>query len=526
MSVRSVDSNPVDSKPNAPQSIAASACPSLFHPTAAQDGQLVRLRIPGGLLSSQQCRVLAAVSDRLGSGAIDVTNRANVQIRGLVGALPESLLAQLRAVGLAANLSEVDHLRNIMASPTAGIDLAQLVDTRPLVRQLDEYLSSHANLVGLSPKFSIGLDGGEQASIRLLPNDIQLTAVEVGGDTAVGLGMTPGVYFSLSLAGISLAAKYFLVRPENCVAVVAALAQAYLKQVEPTSEKRSPDRKPRLKQVLAAIDLENYLVHEMGCVSVLHRSIDLCQRGDRYAHLGIHPQRGGLYIGLALPLGRLKSEQLRHLADLAETYGGGSLRLSPWRNLLLPDIAASDLATVQQALERLKLSPLARSSVVWGGLVACSGTTGCASSATDTQADALALVRLLEQTLTLDQPIAIHFSGCSKSCAHHGSSDVTLVGTGVERNGELLAGYDLYVGDRDDDRRGDDREPFGRQLAANLLPDQVLQGLVRLISMYQQQRSQPTQSFCEFVDRCSLVQLRQWMNLSSSSATLLGGGQN
>ena len=520
LSVRSVDS-----KPSAPQSIAASACPSLFYPTAAQDGQLVRLRIPGGLLSHPQCRVLASVSDRLGVGAIDITNRANVQIRGLTGALSESLLAQLQAVGLAANRSEVDHLRNIMASPTAGIDLAQLIDTRPLVRQLDEYLSSHANLVGLSPKFSIGLDGGEQASIRLLPNDIQFTAVEVGGDTTVTFGIAPGVYFSLSLAGISLAAKYFLVKPENCVAVVAALAQAYLKQVEQLLERRSPDRKPRLKQVLAAIDLENYLVGEMGCVSVLHCSMDLCQRGDRYAHLGIHPQRGGSYIGLALPLGRLKSDQLRHLADLAETYGSGSLRLSPWRNLLLPDIADADLATVQQVLEPLELSPLDRSSAVWGGLIACSGTTGCASSATDTQADAQALAQLLAQTLTLDRPIAIHFSGCPKSCAHHGNSDVTLVGTVVERNGKLLAGYDLYVGDRRDDRSGDDREPFGRLLAANLLPDQVLQSLMRLISVYQQ-RSQPTQAFCDFVDRCSLAQLQQWINISSSSATLSSGGQN
>jgi ferredoxin-nitrite reductase len=453
----------------------------------------VRLRIPGGLLSSQQCRVLAAVSDRLGVGAIDITNRANVQIRGLTGALPNPLLVQLQAAGLAASLREVDHLRNIMASPTAGIDLTQLIDTRPVVRQLDEYLSSHADLVQLSPKFSIGLDGGEQASIRQQPNDIQFTAVEVGQDAAV----PAGVYFCLSLAGIDLAkkavsyfhgtARYFLLQPEDCVTVVAALAQAYLEQ------DRSPTRKPRLKQVLAAIDLEGYLVRQIGCVQVL-RDVQMRDR-SRPSHLGIHPQRGGSYIGVALPLGRLQSDQLRHLADLAETYGSGSLRLSPWRNLLLPDLADADLPAVQQALAQFDLS----SHSIWGGLIACSGTIGCASSATDTQADAQALARLLEQTLTLDQPIAIHFSGCPKSCAHHGSSDLTLIGIAIEREGELLAGYDLYVGDR---------------LVATGLPDQLLPGIVRLISIYQQQRSQPSESFREFVDRCP-----------ASSSHLLNGGK-
>jgi ferredoxin-nitrite reductase len=466
------------------------------------------------------------VSDRLGAGAIDITNRANVQIRGLASALPKPLLVQLQTAGLAAP-SEVDHLRNIMASPTAGIDLAQLIDTRPLVRQLDEYLSSHAELVGLSPKFSVGLDGGERVSIRQQPNDIQLTAIELGQDA----GVTPGVYFCLGLAGINFTEKTFLVRPEDCVTVVAAIAQAYLKQVEPRSGNQLPDRKPRLKQVLAAIDLENYLVRETGCVRVLHGAADVLQRGDREAHLGIHPQRNGAYIGIALPLGRLRSNQLRHLANLAEFYGSGSLRLSPWRNLLLPDIAAADLAAVQQALERLELSPLAESSAVWGGLVACSGTTGCASSATDTQADAHALAQLVNQTLRLDRPIAIHFSGCAKSCAHHGSSDVTLVGTVFEQNGESRAGYDLYVGDR-----GGHEQPFGRQLAENLLPDQVLPSLVSLISVYQRLRSHSDQSFREFVDRYSLSQLRQWLepsslalsrfSLPSASVLLLGGGQD
>jgi ferredoxin-nitrite reductase len=470
--------------------------------------------------------VLADTSDSLqeslgqhsGKGHIDITNRANVQIRGVSGPISAAISSQLRDFGLAARLSEVDQFRNVMASPTAGIDLTQLMDTRPLVRELDKYLSSHLDLTGLSPKFSIGLDGGEQVSIRQQLNDVRFTAIRVDGNPE----FVSGIYLYLSLAGANSTAEGFLLKPEDCLPVVAALIRVYLDVVANGallfSQRESPPRKPRLKQVLEVISVESFCDRAQTHLSFplhpySHPLTNPIHRVSAYYHLGIHPQRqsGFSYIGIALPLGRLKTHQLRQLAGLSDTYGSSSLRLTPWRSLLLPDIANAYLPSVQQELARLDLSDMASS--VWGGLITCAGSAGCAASATDTHADAIALAQFLEQNLTLDLPVTIHFSGCSKSCAHHASSDITLEGTATSQDGTAIAGYHLYVGEGE--------HPFGRQLAANLLPTDLPQRIVQMLSVYQLRRKSPYQSFREFVNQYPIAQLQSWFATADASERLL-----
>ena len=459
-------------------------CPGLFYTTATQDGALLRLRTPGGLLNAQQCRELVSLSESLGSDAVDVTNRANIQIRGLdttdLQQQVSRMAAQLMAAQLAAPIIRLDHLRNIMASPTAGIDPAQLLDSRPLVRALDAYISSEPTLAGLSPKFSIGLDGGEQVSIAQQPNDLQFTAVELDHQ----------IYWQLDLSEID-PDFCILIQPETCVAVVAAIAQVYLLTVDPALV-----RKPRLRQLFKAEPdllrdyLRPYLSSSLRSISQPHR--------PEYRHLGIHAQRQPeqSYIGIALPLGRLENQQLRQLANLAETYGSGTLRLTPWRNLLIPDIANAVLPTVQQQLAELGLSD----DSILGGLVACSGLTGCASAATDTQADALAVAAALTELERQHEPLTIHFSGCPKSCAHRISSDMALVGDPEQASPT----YSLYVGEGD---------MFGRLIATNLPPSELPQRLTNLLAAYDRQR-RDEQSFREFVNQQPVAQLQVWLTAS------------
>jgi ferredoxin-nitrite reductase len=198
----------------------------------------------------------------------------------------------------------------------------------------------------------------------------------------------------------------------------------------------------------------------------------------------------------------MTTNQLRQISDLARIYGTGGVRLTPWRSILLPDV--QDPSTLWQQLEDLGFSSI--SNNIWGGLVACSGTSGCAASFTDTQADALALAQYIENNLTLDRPVTIHFSGCSKSCAHHGSSDLTLVGTkaAIAQNNRTIAGYHLYMGDAE--------HPFGRLFLSNLKPTQLPAKIAQLLSIYQLRRANCAQSFREFVNQSSLTLLHQWFN--------------
>src|ERR1041385_5768363 len=132
---------------------------------------------------------------------------------------------------------------------------------------------------------------------------------------------------------------------------------------------------------------------------------------------------------------------MRRLADLAENYGSSQLRLTPWQNLLIPDVPDAFVETVKRSLVRMGFHYEA--THVAGGLVACTGNTGCKWSSTDTKGHALALAKYLENRVTLDQPINIHLTGCPNSCAQHYIGDIGLQGVKVSSGGE---GYNIVFG--------------------------------------------------------------------------------
>lgn len=468
-------------------------CPGLFYATPARDGILSRIRIPGGIINSQQGRVLAEFAERFGEGYVHVTNRANLQIRKTQGVTPE-VLTTLQKVGLAATLTEVDHLRNIMASPTAGIDSLELIDTRPLVKQLDTYICGHPELKGLSAKFSVAFDGGGAVRVCEQPNEIIFRAIALCEDCAA---VEKNIYFQLILGD----ATNILLQPKECLSVVVAIAQVYLDNVDKTLT-----RKLRLKHLLQDKGVEWYLQQAerylpFPLLKRLKSTLDKSINPQNYNYLGVHPQRqAGLdYIGIILPLGQLLSKQLHSLTDLAQTYGSGTLRLTPWQNLLISDIPNSSIPHVKDEIERLGLHWNANQ--IQGSLVACTGKTGCTSSATDTKKQALDLADYLKKHITLDVPVKIHFSGCPKSCAYHGKSDITLLGTSVEKNETFVEGYHIYV--------GDEEQAFGRELYTNVCIAEVPDRILQMLEVYQMKRTQVDESFGEFTNRYTIAKLRQ-----------------
>ncbi len=459
-------------------------CPGLFSGSRARDGILSRMRIPGGILNVEQCWAIAHLIDNYSTGCLQITNRANLQIRDLNSAIPPEVWHDLQELGLASRHVEVDPIRNMMASPTAGIDRQQLLDTRPLVVAWDDYLQRHPELSELSAKFSVGFDGGELVSIRDRLNDILLVAERQCADSEIVLRLHLN-----SDTGI-------LIQTSQCISVLAALASVYLEYIK--NQPRIDRKKPRLRHLLADCGVESYLERvQQNLPFLLQRSsIALSDKSlPNHQHLGIHPQQqpGFSYIGIALPLGKLASKQLRDLANLAHNFAGGTLRLTPWQNLLISDIPNSQLFEVKQHITD------------WGFhwsttnldscLVACAGSSGCASAMTDTQSHALAMVKDLAQKLQIDRPINIHFSGCEKSCAQHSPIDITLVGIQIKQGNETIAGYDIYAGKTE--------SPFGRQIFQGVSVDQISSSIAQMLQIYQRCRS-PDESFGEFIDRSAI----------------------
>lgn len=467
-------------------------CPGLFSGSRARDGILSRMRIPGGILNVAQCGAIGDLVDRYGTGYVQVTNRANLQIRNLNSAISAEVWQNLQTLGLASSLVEIDPIRNIMASPTAGIDRQSLLDPRPLVTDWDNYLQTHPELSELSPKFSVGFDGGESVSIGAIRNDILLAAERRTADSKIVLRL-----YVNNDTGI-------IIKESQCISVLAAITSVYLQYTK--NKPQIEGKKPRLRHLLADWGVEKYLKqiqHNLPFV-LQQSSIAPSEKSlANYQHLGIHPQQqsGFSYIGIALPLGKLKSQQLRDLANLAQNFGRGTLRLTPWQNLLISDIPNQKIYELEKSIARLGLHSSATN--LDSCLVACAGNTGCASAMTDTQSHALAMVQDLAQKLQIDRPINIHLSGCEKSCAQHSPIDITLVGIQIKQGNEIIPGYDIYAGKTD--------SPFGRQIFQGVRVAEIGNVTNKLLQIYQRWRA-PDESLGEFVDRSAINQLQQLLN--------------
>ncbi len=472
-------------------------CPGIFYSTSARDGTLSRIRIPGGIVTTRQFRVIADLADKFAAGYVNITNRANFQIREVHTEINAEVLQQLREVGLASPIPGVDHLRNIMGSPTAGIDAEELIDTRSLIRALDNYITTHPELAPLSPKFSIAVDGGGALKICDRPNDIVLSAVEISTQ----------IYFHLKLnLGKSFLDTGILLQPQVCVDLVDAIAKVYLQYSALEQQNITPyrkSRKLRLFEVLHNLGRERFLQevesHLSYCLQQLPNiptSAFTQSYLTRYLHFGVHPQRQQelSYIGVVLPLGTLETWQMHGLADIAQGYGSATLRLTPWQNLLLTDIPEQYIHEVKSKIEHLDLhwSP----TKIHSAFVACAGSTGCASSATDTKNHALKLAEYLDQRITLNQPVNIHFTGCPKSCAQYNNGDITLLGVSEEK-------YHIYVGDRDNESK------FGRELYQFVAFAELPALIEKILQVYTAQRLTRHESLGEFANRYSIAQLQQ-----------------
>jgi ferredoxin-nitrite reductase len=410
----------------------------LFFVGPAQDAFMCRLRIPGGILSAHQADGIAELAEDCAGGYADVTTRANLQLREIPAAKGPELVTRLGDLGLLPRGTGADNVRNITASPTAGIDARELLDTRPIVRALHHHILHTRDLFALPRKFNISLAGGGAVEVLQETNDISLSAVMTAG----------GLRFALTLGGITGHRDFargtgVVVAPEDVVRVCDAILRVFIAEGDRTDRKKA-----RLKYVLDRIGVEAFLsLVEQRLGRALERAeVTPAPPADKHGHLGVHAQKqpGLFYIGVVTPVGRLSAAQLRGLASIARMHGSGTLRLTVWQNLLVSDVTAAALPAALAAIAAIGLTHEA--SALRGGLVACTGNAGCKFAASNTKRHAAELADYLEARLVLDQPINIHLTGCHHSCAQHYIADIGLLGAKVERGEDLVEGYDLHVG--------------------------------------------------------------------------------
>ena len=492
----------------------------MFYVAPAQDAFMCRLRFPGGIASAHQFRGVADLAEQFGGGYADATTRSNLQIRQIGPAHTADVLMGLHDLGIVNRGAGADNVRNVTASPTAGIDAGELIDTRPLARAMHHYILNHRDLYGLPRKFNIAFDGGGKVSALEDTNDIgfvatRLTSEREPSGSAAGSAADQKVYFRMQLGGITGHKDFardtgVLLTPDECVPVSAAILRVFLEHGDRTDRKKA-----RLKYVLDRWGFDKFLAETEKKLGRTLRRVPLKDCAPRtptvdpLAHVGFHPQKqpGLCYVGVVLPVGRMTAAQMRGLADVAQQFGSGTIRLTVWQNLLISDIAEESVPEVKRRVEALGLHWNATN--VRAGLVACTGSAGCKFAAANTKSHAMAVAGHLEAVgVELDRPVNIHLTGCHHSCAQHYIGDIGLIATKVSVGDDAVEGYHVHVGGGFGPRQAIARELFRDVVAADA-PHVV----ERMLRAYLANRASAEETFQDFVRDKTVEALREVFDL-------------
>ncbi|QNE17835.1 precorrin-3B synthase [Kribbella qitaiheensis] len=400
------------------------SCPGVLAVHQAADGGLARVRLPGGLLSAAQLRVLAAASGELGDGHLELTSRGNIQIRALRPGAPQTLSDRLYSAGLLPSISH-ERVRNILASPLSGLDQDSLYDVLPLAAELDRLLCAQPALAELPGRFLFALDDGR--------GDLGA----VGADVAVRV--LAGGKGLLVLGGVSRGAEVPL---EDAPAVMIAAAEAFLTEraAQDSEAWRIAELADGAAEVYERLGLEPRGLDPRGLDPRgldplgldplgLEPLVAAEAAGTAVVVAGRREQVDGrVAVVVTVPLGSLSAEQAAVLSDLAE-LGNGQIRVTPWRSVVLGGFDAVDDAVAQLEAVGLVVEP----ESPWNGVTACAGKPGCAKALADVRADARDVTPRIRRGR---QPV--HWSGCERRCGRPAGRfvDIIALGNGYAIDGE------------------------------------------------------------------------------------------
>lgn len=408
---------------------------------------MLRVRIDGGALTTEQLRVIAQISVDFARGSADLTDRQNIQLHWIrVEDIPE-IWRRLEANGLSTTEACGDVPRVILGSPVAGIAKDEIIDPTPLINELAERFIGDPELANLPRKFKTAITGHPSQDVVHEINDFALVGVVhptlgIGYDLWVGGGLSTSARLAERLG--------VFVSPEAAAEVWLGVTSIFRDYGY-----RRMRTKARLKFLMNDWGPEKFR-------SVLETEYLGCALPDGPAapkptspgdHVGVHEQKDGrFYIGVAPTVGRVSGDKLLALAALIEEHGSARLRTTPHQKLVILDVPTDRVDSLVAGLEPLGLT--AKPSIFRRSTIACTGIEYCKLAIVETKATAATAIAELEKRLAdlvdsgdLVDPIALHINGCPNSCARIQTADIGLKGMMLPTpGGDPTPGFQVHLG--------------------------------------------------------------------------------
>ncbi|TRU23967.1 MAG: ferredoxin--nitrite reductase [Microcystis aeruginosa Ma_QC_B_20070730_S2] len=407
---------------------------------------MMRLRVPNGIISSEQMRVLGEIVQRYGDdGNADITTRQNLQLRGIrIEDIPD-IFQRLKSVGMTSVQSGMDNVRNITGSPMAGLDADELIDTRELVQKVQDMITNcgqgNYQFTNLPRKFNIAIEGGRDNSVHAEINDIAFVPAYKEGE--LGFNVVVGGFFSAKRCEAAIPMNVWVRPNQEVVDLCRGILEVYR-----DNGLRANRQKSRLMWLIDEWGIEEFrtrVANHLGYPLATAAEKDAID-WEKRDHLGVFPQKqeGLSYIGLCVPVGRLFADDMFDLARIAEVYGSGELRLTVEQNVIIPNIAAENMPTLLTEPLLAKFTP--NPTPLQRALVSCTGAQFCNFALIETKNKAVDLIRQLDAELNIPRGVRMHWTGCPNSCGQPQVADIGLMGTKARKDGKTVEGVDLYMG--------------------------------------------------------------------------------
>jgi sulfite reductase (ferredoxin) len=435
---------------------------------------MLRVRIDGGQLSSEQLRVISDISVKYARGTADVTDRQNIQLHWIEIESVPAIWEALEGVGLSTTEACGDTPRVILGCPLAGLDSDELIDATPEIDAIsDQYIGNEA-FSNLPRKFKSSISGCAAQCTHHEINDIAFAAVrhpetgEVGYDLWVGGGLSTNPMIAKRLGTFVRAGQV----PEVWAAVASVFRDYGYRRLR---------HRARIKFLISDWGAEKFrevLEKEYLGYALPDGPAPVNVDGAARDHVGVHPQKGGLsYVGFAPRVGRVNGELLASVATLADRYGSGRVRTTAEQKLIILDVPGSSVDGLVAELDALGLP--AKPSVFRRNTMACTGIEFCKLAIVETKSRAMTLIDELERRLPdFDAPVTINVNGCPNSCARIQTADIGLKGSLITNAaGEQVEGFQIHLGGTltggDATGSGFGRKVRGLKTTAEELPDYV-----------------------------------------------------
>jgi sulfite reductase (ferredoxin) len=454
---------------------------------------MLRVRIDGGALTTEQLRLVGEISRDHARDTADVTDRQNIQYHWIEIEDMPAIWQKLEAEGLLTTEACGDTPRVILGSPVAGVAADERIDPTPAIDAiLDRYIGSK-EFSNLPRKFKTAISWQQDVAHEV--NDVSFIGVEhpehgPGFDVWVGGGLSTNPKIAQRLgAWVSLDEV-----PDVWAGIIGIFRDYGYRRLR---------HRARIKFLVAdwgPAEFRRVLEEEY-----LQRPLIDGPAPETPAvpidHVGVHKQRDGRnYVGVAPASGRVSGSTLIALADAAERAGSGRVRLTPQQKIVVLDVPDSSVEPLIGELNALGLQ--ARPSPWRRTTMACTGIEFCKLAIVETKERAIRLVEELEKRLVdvhPDVPISIHLNGCPNACARTQVADIGLKGQIVtDAEGRQVEGFQVHLGGGLGLDSGFGRKLRGLKVTSAELGDYV----DRLVRRFSEQRTEG-ERFAQWVGRAA-----------------------